>query len=224
MKKEEDFKIPFTWEERRPLLMEKCLYLPKRYVGDAHLGKEVWRDAFAQKLPLGVEFCSGNGQWIAEMAKRNPQLNWVAVERDFGRARKIWLRLFRYELSNLFVVCGEALEFSRRYLSDHCVAQAWVNFPDPWPKRYHAKHRLIQKPFAEEMRRILASKAPLTLATDDEPYSIQIDGVFSSWKSAFTPHRYVNELPEYGTSYFHALWLQKQRTIRYQRFFYDHDQ
>jgi len=218
-----DLQIPFPWADRRPALLNKCLYLPSYWPG-AHLGPAIWQEdgLFGNPLqPLAVEFCSGNGQWIADAAMAFNHLNWVAVEKDFYRAKKTWLKIFRYSIPNLFVVCGEALEFSKNYLETGSVAQAWVNFPDPWPKRHHAKHRLVQSPFAEEMQRVLSKKAPLTLVTDDARYSEQMIRVFASWKSAFASERFTTELPGYGTSYFHSLWLQKKCTIRYHRFFYE---
>lgn len=218
-----DLKIPFEWNERRPILLEKCLYLPSFWHEGAHLGAEIWRKegVFANpELPLAVEFCSGNGQWIARVAESFPHLNWIAVEKDFYRAKKIWLRIFRQSIPNLFVVCGEALAFSREYLLPGSIKEAWVNFPDPWPKRSHAKHRLIQKPFADEMRRVLESKSTLTLVTDDDRYSKQMMEVFSSWNSAFAPDRFTTDLPGYGTSYFHALWQEKQKQIRFHRFYH----
>ncbi len=220
MEMDKDLKIPFEWENRRPILLEKCLYLPSHYQGDGHLGQGLWKEVFDKEQPLAVEFCSGNGQWIANVAQSAPHLNWIAVEKDFYRARKIWLRRQREKISNLFVVCGEALAFSRLYLPDHCIEDAWVNFPDPWPKRPHAKHRLIQKPFADELKRILKPRSTITLVTDDARYSGQMVDVFSPWMSTFAPSRFVTELSGYGTSYFHSLWSQKQRTIHYHRFYH----
>lgn len=222
MKELPDLQIPFPWDKRRPVLLNRCLYLPSRWLGD-HLGPAIWQEGSVfsnPSLPLAVEFCSGNGQWIANVAQTLPHLNWIAVEKDFYRAKKTWLQIFRHKIPNLFVVCGEALEFSKHYLTPESVAEAWVNFPDPWPKRHHAKHRLIQQPFAEEMRRVLQRGAPITLATDDERYSEQMIRVFSSWDSAFAPDRFTSELPGYGTSYFHALWQEQKRQIRYHRFTY----
>ncbi len=214
-----DLKIPFEREDRCPILLEKCLYLPSHYQGDKHLGHGIWKEAFVKEQPLAVEFCSGNGQWIANVAKSAPHLNWIAVEKDFYRARKVWLRLQRESISNLFVVCGEALSFSQLYLPDHCIEDAWVNFPDPWPKRIHAKHRLIQSPFADELRRVLKPSSTITLVTDDERYSGQMIDVFASWKSSFDPFRFVTELEGYGTSYFHSLWSEKKCTIHFHRFY-----
>lgn len=217
MKKPSDFIIPCDWDSRKPFLLEKCLYVPAHYEG--HQGFNLtWDAVFEKSQPIQVEFCSGNGEWIAEMAKKSPETNWIAVERDFDRARKIWLKIFRLKLNNLFVVFGEGLTFSTYYVSDASISGVFVNFPDPWPKRRHAKHRLIRASFVQQMSRILCNKGPITLVTDDAAYSDVIVREFSAWKSEFAPPCYVTEWPEFGSSYFYSLWKQKGRIIRYHRF------
>jgi tRNA (guanine-N7-)-methyltransferase len=210
--------IPFTWAERRPVLLEKCLYLPSHSEAE-HFGPLSFHlpGLFEKAQPLAIEYCSGNGAWVLAAAEHVPHFNWIAVERDFYRARLIYRKLFRKGLKNLFVVCGEALEFTKAYLSDQSVEEAYVHFPDPWPKRRHAKHRLILPPFANELKRVL--KGAVTLVTDDRDTSERMIGVFTSWKSAFAPHGFtLEEQPQFTISYFHALWKKAKREIRTHRF------
>lgn len=219
MRLKSEFYIPSYGEQSQSALLEKCLYIPPH--GNAHqLAAFSWSNPniFAKPRPLIVEFCSGNGQWISEMAALRPEFNWIAVERDFDRARKIWLKIFRLQIDNLFVVYGEGLDFSRHYLPSGGVSEVYVNFPDPWPKRRHAKHRIIQKEFVDEMERILSPDGSVTLVTDDAAYSEQMQARFASWKSAFGALRYITEWPEFGESFFQSLWIEQQRTIRYHRF------
>lgn len=208
-----DLHIPFTWTERRPILLDRFLYLPpcKEEQHDVSL--------FSISQPLVIEYCSGNGQWILETAKQAPQIQWVAVEKQFKRARTIWRKLMRVSLQNLFIVCGEAYPFSRFYVQNSSVDAVFINFPDPWPKRRHAKHRLIQPAFVQELTRILKPGGAVTLTTDDPSTSERMIAAFSSWKSAFGSPHFVTDWPDYGISTFHALWTQLQRTIRYHRFF-----
>ncbi len=222
MKNASDFHIPFAWDDRRPIIWEKCLYVPSNYLkhGDFRFD---WNDPllFSKEQPLAVEYCSGNGEWIAERARERPEINWVAVERDFDRARKIWLRIFRDGLSNLCLVFGEALVFSSHYLFDASVCEAYVNFPDPWPRRRHAKHRLIQGDFVGQLHRILKPGTGVWIATDDVAYSEQAIECFlksGRWESPYAPLHYISELPEFGVSYFQDLWTKKNRSIRYHRF------
>src|SRR5579872_3724980 len=82
MKTAKDLRIPFTWAERRPILLDRFFYLPKSYDGHERWGVFDWADpqVFGNQQPVIIEYCSGNGQWIGERAKQNPTVNWVAVE------------------------------------------------------------------------------------------------------------------------------------------------
>src|SRR3990167_5547685 len=59
-------------------------------------------------------------------------------------------------LPPLFVVWGGALPFPRHYLRDQSIEGIFINFPDPWPKERHAKHRLFQSEFAKETARVVS--------------------------------------------------------------------
>lgn len=219
MKTKKDLFIPFSWEERRPVFLEKFFYIPKAY---SH--EESWLNWSDEalfgargKAPVCLEVCSGNGQWIAAKAQEKPYVNWVAVEMDFARARKIWLKAARARIENLYVVCAEGASFLRYYISSGSVEEAYVNFPDPWPKRHHAKHRLVQRPFAEQLARAVRAGGTVTLATDDVPYRDQMAKVFL----ATPPWREMAgcDLDSiYGDSFFRDLWRLKGRPIHYLRY------
>lgn len=208
MKTKKDLRIPYTWDERRPVYLEQFFYVPKVYDHAA------WGETFAWqgKGPVHVEFCSGNGQWIGEQARKRPDVQWVAVEMMFERARQIWLKLHRENIPNLYVVCAEALAFLQHYVPEKSVTESYVNFPDPWPKRCHAKHRLIKPVFADALGRAMLPGGSVMLATDDVPYRDQMAAVFGQapgWK--FVPATTEN----YGESFFATLWQTKGKTLHY---------
>jgi tRNA (guanine-N7-)-methyltransferase len=209
MKRKKDLKIPFNWEERRPVLLDKFFYVPAVY---EHVPKEFLFFSQEPKRPILIEYCSGNGQWIAERAQQNPHIDWIAVEKRFDRARTIWLKIQRENIPNLVVACSEALIFTKYYAPK--VEEVYINFPDPWPKRRHSKHRLISLAFLEELLLIVAPLGRVTCVTDHEDYAREMKDEFAkcpNWKFLFN----VNEWPDYGRSFFKDLWLQRGRTINY---------
>lgn len=204
--------LPFSWEERRPCLLDGFFYIPHAYEKHAEEKRLSWEEVFGNRHPVSVEFCSGNGQWIAARAEENPSRNWVAVERRFDRARKTWKRAGRQGLSNLFVVCAEASLFIRFYAPLRSFASIYVNFPDPWPKTRHAKHRLIQAPFLEGLAAVSQEGAESSFVSDDVPYLEQMEAALNG-----SPHwELVSHLPmeeSYGESFFKSLWESKGRII-----------
>jgi tRNA (guanine-N7-)-methyltransferase len=220
MKKNKELRIPFVWADRRSVLLDRLLYIPGFY--DKHQEWTVlpWSDpqVFGQNNPVVIEYCSGNGEWICERAEQNPHINWVAVEKRFDRSRKIWARLHRKNLSNLYIICGEASVSTEYYIPKNSLSEVFINFPDPWPKLKHAKNRLITAEFLKKVALATLQEAKATFVTDDPPYAHQIleelgkSGVWSPLLEA--PH-YATDLPNYGKSFFADLWVQKGLTIHY---------
>lgn len=207
MKTAKDLIIPFAWADRRPILMERFFYIPAEY----EYKNEVI-PFFEKEQPVIIEYCSGNGQWIGERARQNPQFNWIAVEKKFQRARTIWLKIHREKIPNLVVVCGEALTFTRFYAPK--AEEAYINFSDPWPKLRHAKHRLVREEFLSAVLPIMKPGGSLICVTDDAQYAAQMIEEFKKcpeWLFLFN----VNEWPSYGRSFFNDLWIEKGRTIHY---------
>lgn len=221
--KPKNLKIPFTWEDRKPLYKDRVLYVPKYYFGHQEWSGLAWGDPelFGNDHELCIEYCTGNGAWILEKALAFPKKNWIAVEKRFDRVRKIWSKIKNYSLTNLIVVCGEAEPFSDHYAKENTFSEIYINFPDPWPKEKHAKNRIFKQPFLRRVSEIAKEGARATFVTDDEPYSVQmIEEMEKSglWKSTLPQPCYVTDWPEYGSSYFDELWRSKGKTIRYMQF------
>lgn len=213
-------KFPFSWEERRPQIDNGVLFIPDHYDRHTEWVLPSWEAIFGNRYPIVVEYCSGNGTWIAEKAQDKSR-NWIAVEWRFDRVQKIWSKKMKSGLDNLLIVCGDAQIFIRDYLREHRVEGVYVNFPDPWPKFRHAKNRLFQTPFALHLARTVSPDGVLTVVTDDAVYGHQIvDTVLSipSWKPSFGSPYYVTQWDGYGASYFDSLWREKGREIRYFQF------
>lgn len=218
-----DLKSPFTWDERHVVVQDHVWYIPALCDDYAAFSFPGWESSlfFDKNRPVCLEYCSGNGAWIAAKAQMEPHYNWVAVEIKFERVRKIWSKIKNFHLSNLLAVCSEGLRVTQQYIPTESVHSVFINFPDPWPKNRHAKNRIVQSPFIEEVRRILQPGGVLTLVTDDKSYSeemIDVLSLFPGFQSTFPSPFYVNDYPSYGTSYFEDLWREKGKLIYYLAF------
>src|ERR1700723_523011 len=103
-----NLKCPFTWKTRRPMIHDRVLYVPEYYDKHSEFVFPGWEnpEVFERAAPIEAEYCAGNGAWIVEKATRHPERNWVAVEIQFDRVRKIWSKVQNLGLKNLFIVCG----------------------------------------------------------------------------------------------------------------------
>lgn len=218
--KRQQLKFPYRWEDRRPEIAQGVFFIPGYYFAHREWRLPTWDLIFGNDAPVIVEYGAGNGTWIIDKAADDSK-NWVAVERRFDRVQKIWNKMQNRQLKNLFVVCGEAEVFTKNYLHSNSVEQVFINFPDPWPKVKHAKLRLFQASFIEDLNQVLKSPGEMVVVTDDKKYGEQILGTVLSnslWNSVFPDPYFVTEWDGYVTSYFHTLWLEKGRTIYYFHF------
>lgn len=221
--KPKDLKIVIDAESTLPLLEDRVFFMPRAFLNHDKMLFPPWDDPslFGNQNPVCIEYCSGNGAWIAEKALQSPEKNWLAVEMRFDRVQKIWSKIKNHQIKNLVVVRAEALSFSRFYLQSSSVDEVYINFPDPWPKRRHEKNRLMNVLFLEELARILKNGKSVTFVTDEEIYLKSTIKNFTrhpKFQSLCGEPHYFTDWEDYGISWFENLWREKGKTIFYTRF------
>jgi tRNA (guanine-N7-)-methyltransferase len=141
---------------------------------------------FPKPQPLEVELGSGDGSFLVEYAALHPERNFIGVERLLGRLRKLERKGRRAGLPNLRGVRIESAYFLQYLLPPRSVGALHVYFPDPWPKRKHRRHRLVNDQFPALAAQALAPGGTVYLRTDDAPYFEQMTAVFAAGP-AFRP-------------------------------------
>jgi tRNA (guanine-N7-)-methyltransferase len=137
---------------------------------------------FPKTQPLEVELGCGDASFLAEYARRNPEKNFIGVERLLGRLQKLDRKGRRLGLANTRGVRIESAYFLQYLLPPHTVAALHIYFPDPWPKMKHRWHRLIGESFPALARAALAPGGTVFLRTDDADYFQQMTEVFGAAK------------------------------------------
>jgi tRNA (guanine-N7-)-methyltransferase len=133
---------------------------------------------FPKPQPLEVELGCGDASFLVKYARRHPERNFIGVERLLGRIRKLDRKGRRAGLTNLRGVQIESSYFLQHLLPPHSALALHIYFPDPWPKKRHHKHRLINERFSEIARTALTPGGVVYLRTDDEDYFNQMTEVF----------------------------------------------
>jgi tRNA (guanine-N7-)-methyltransferase len=137
-------------------------------------------ELFPQSQSLEVELGSGDGSFLVAYAQLHPERNFIGVERLLGRIRKTDRKGRRAGLTNLRGVRIESAYFLEYLLPKNSAAAIHIYFPDPWPKRKHRRHRLINERFPELARQVLAPGGVVYLRTDDVDYFTQMTEVFGA--------------------------------------------
>jgi tRNA (guanine-N7-)-methyltransferase len=155
---------------------------------------------FLEPQPLEVELGCGDASFLAGYAQRHPERNFIGVERLLGRLRKLDRKGRRAGVANLRGVRIESSYFLEYLLPPHSASVLHIYFPDPWPKKKHRKHRLINEHFPEIVRAALTPGGAVYLRTDDEDYFQQMTGVFGVNRK-FQPVETPPELMEWLTDF-----------------------
>ncbi|MDR1144960.1 MAG: tRNA (guanosine(46)-N7)-methyltransferase TrmB [Verrucomicrobiales bacterium] len=145
-----------------------------------------WRAIFCNASPVEIELGAGDGGFILEYAARHRQRNFVAVERLKGRVGKIAKRAAQRGLANLRALRLQSEYVIGRMCPPASVSVIHIMFPDPWPKRRHFKHRLIQPAFLAALSRALADGGTARFTTDHAEYFQWTQKIWSAaagWKN-----------------------------------------
>lgn len=207
--KPQDLQYPFRSGSYYPTFSQGVLFIPKR-LPDHYL--QDFSAHFKTDSKVFIEFCSGNGEWIVQKALESPNIFWIAVELKFDRVQKIWAKMHNLGLKNLLIIHGEAQITARYYIPENIASQFFINFPDPWPKSFHAKYRLITGEFLEILSCVGKKDATLTFVTDDQDYLdlTRVELQKSPYWGNIVTHPFSEE---YGDSYFYRLWKSKDKMI-----------
>jgi len=168
------------------------IYRPVSYIERLNLS-----EIFQMPQPLEVELGAGDGSFLIQWAKANPNHNFLAVERLLGRIRKIERKANRAGLTNVRLLRIEASYFLEYLLPRKSVTALHVYFPDPWPKRKHRRKRLVNEAFVQSCSRALAPGGAVYLRTDDADYLAQMQSVFKG----FSPLEPPSELASIRTDF-----------------------
>jgi len=119
---------------------------------------------------LTLEIGAGHGHFLAAYATAHPDRFCVGIDIMSDRVRRGLRKRDRAGLTNLAFLHADAGDFLAVLPDRVSLAEIFVLFPDPWPKRRHWKNRLIQPSFLDTLARRAPAGAPLYFRTDYEPY------------------------------------------------------
>jgi tRNA (guanine-N7-)-methyltransferase len=119
-----------------------------------------------------LEIGFGMGRATVEIAKANPDKNYLGIEVHRPGIGKLLSEIEKHNLSNIKVVEYDAVHVLEKMIPDNSLEAIHVFFPDPWPKKRHHKRRLIQRPFTQTLARCLKPGGYLYMVTDWEDYAL----------------------------------------------------
>ena len=143
------------------------------YINNPEDYKGKWRDVFKNDNPIQLELGCGKGTFIAKLASRNQNVNYIAVDlidamlglakRNIEREYKEKdlktdnIRIIRYDIERILNIMSKEDEIDRIY----------INFCNPWPRPKHRKKRLTHSKQLELYKTFLKDNGEIYFKTDD---------------------------------------------------------
>ncbi|MEE8581485.1 MAG: tRNA (guanosine(46)-N7)-methyltransferase TrmB [Myxococcota bacterium] len=181
-----------------------------------------WKSLFAPVLeaPAGlvVEIGFGRGEFLISQARRHPRIAYLGIELSYKRTLKMARRLARGDLVNLRLLHTSAELVVRPLLPERSVDAFWINFSDPWPKKRHARRRLMRAAFVRDLAHCLVPGGALHVATDHVPYAAQIherlqgEGLL---QNALAPAPWVPEIAGREPTTYELEWRADGRPLHF---------
>ncbi|WP_420885711.1 tRNA (guanosine(46)-N7)-methyltransferase TrmB [Candidatus Reidiella endopervernicosa] len=92
---------------------------------------------FGRDAPVTLEIGSGNGETLVTLAAAHPENDYIGIEVHRPGVGRLLRRIEELELSNVRVICHDAVEVVERMVLDASLDAVLLYFPDPWHKKRH---------------------------------------------------------------------------------------
>lgn len=151
--------------------------------------KGKWRDAFGNDNPIRIEIGMGKGKFIHELAGKNPDINYVGIEKYSSVLLRALQKMDLEPRPNLLFIRMEAEDIAEVFAPGE-VDRIYLNFSDPWPKDRHAKRRLPSREFLARYDKILKKDGTLEFKTDNrELFEFALEELApAGWKAVYVTH------------------------------------
>lgn len=152
---------------KKPGAYEALLEFDKYFIEKPEEFKGKWHEVFGNDKPIHSEFGGGKGKFIIELAKRNPNINFIMVDAVTEVVLKAVERAEQEAyLPNLRIIKID-LAFAQNYFAPEELDRIYLNFSDPWPKKRHYKRRLTYRDFMNIYKVILKKEGWIHFKTDN---------------------------------------------------------
>ena len=121
---------------------------------------------FKTKQPIHIEIGMGKGRFIYTLAKENPSINFIGIEKYDSAIVKGLYKLLEAPLPNLYLLRTDAIDLTILF-KPNTIDRVYLTFSDPWPKVRHEKRRLTHHNFLKKYQLLLKSNGELHFKTDN---------------------------------------------------------
>jgi len=124
---------------------------------------------FGDARPVWLEIGFGGGEHLVHMASRYPEIGILGCEPFVNGVAMLLGKIRAAGVENLAVHPGDARDVLEVF-PEASIAKAFLNYPDPWPKRRHHRRRFVTEDHLRPLARVMQAGAEFRIATDIPDY------------------------------------------------------
>lgn len=128
--------------------------------------KGKYNSVFNNNNPIYLEIGMGKGNFIIGNALKNPNINYIGIEKQESIVARAIKKIEKYNLKNIRIMKIDANKLADVF--DKEIDVLFLNFSDPWPKKRHSKRRLTSEYFLRIYDNLFKGKNHIYLKTDNK--------------------------------------------------------
>lgn len=135
-------------------------------IHDLKENKGHFKELFGNNNPIHIEIGMGKGRFLMDLAKANPDINYIGIEKYSSVLIRAIQKMEELPLENVLFIRMDAEEITDVFDKGE-IDRIYLNFSDPWPKDRHAKRRLESRQFLARYDEILKEDGIIEFKTDN---------------------------------------------------------
>jgi tRNA (guanine-N7-)-methyltransferase len=147
-------------KERLEACNDIIIYDMDKYTGNI-------KGVFADDKPLRMEIGCGKGRFITETARLNPDVNFIAVEKNLNVLVLAAEKIKSEGLTNVKFFAQD-VNLLRGYETDTKCDIIYINFCDPWHKHSYRRRRLTHEQHLVLWEKLLCEGGEIHFKTDNQ--------------------------------------------------------
>ena len=195
-------------------IVKNCPYVvndPKNYKGK-------WQTLFKNKNPIYLELGMGRGDFIIDMAKSYPNINFIGLEAIDSQMVRAVENLTNKNLPNLKLINCNAEEVDNIFQKE--IDTIYLTFCDPWPKKIDEKKRFTHVSFLKKYDKIFKKQKHIILKTDNKGFfAYSLETLSNYWytfkRVSLDLHNDENKIPNIMTDFERNYDKTEKRPIYY---------
>lgn len=182
------------------IIVNKSPYLinePMKYV-------KKWHELFGNKNPICLELGMGRGDFIIDMAKAHPNINYIGLEINASQMVNAVKRLEGLKLTNLKLINVDAQKIGDIFFKE--IDTIYLTFSEPWPKKQDERKRMTHPSYLRIYDKIFQKHKHIILKTDNKVlFAYSLESLSQYWytfeKVSLDLHHDERNIPNIMTNY-----------------------